>query len=57
VQALLSLGEASSTGSSTIELVAGAALGDIEGFAKYFAPAELGELLELERRALVHAKA
>lgn len=57
LQALLSLGEDSSTGSTIIELVAGAAGADIAGFAKYFTPAELGQLLELERQALVHAKA
>jgi hypothetical protein len=57
LQALLSLGEDSSTGSTIVELVAGAAGGDIAGFAKYFTPAELGQLLELERQALVHAKA
>ena len=56
VQTLLSLGEPSSTGASVIEVVAGAS-GDGSSYAKYFAPAELGQLLELERRALVHAKA
>ena len=55
-QALLSLGEQSSTGATVVELVAGAA-GDDAGFAQYFAPGELGQLLELERRAVVHAKA
>ena len=56
VQTLLSLGKPSSTGASVIELVAGAAGADA-GFAQYFAPAELGQLLELERRAVVHGKA
>ena len=58
MQTLLSLGEPSSTGASVIELVAGAAEDDASaGFAQYFAPAELGQLLDLERRAVVHAKA
>ena len=56
LQALLSLGEPIGTGSSIIELVAGAAGASCEGFARYFTSAELGQLLELERRALVHAK-
>lgn len=56
LQTLLSLGAVSSTGASVAELVAGSA-GDGGGFAQYFAPAELGQLLEMERRAVVHAKA
>ena len=56
LQALTSIGEPASTGSSTIELVAGAGNGKHAGFAKHFTPAELGQLLELERLAVVHAK-
>ena len=56
MQALVSLGEPSSTGANVIELAAGAA-GDDASFAQYFAPEELGQLLELERRAVVHGKA
>ena len=58
LQALISIGEPASTGSSIIELVAGsgAADGSHAGFARYFTPAELGQLLELERQAVVHAK-
>ena len=56
LQALLSIGEPASTGGSIIELVAGAADGSHAGFARHFTPAELGQLLELERQAVVHAK-
>ena len=56
MQTLLSMDAASSTGASVVELAAGAA-GDGAGFAQYFAPAELGQLLEMERRAVVNAKA
>ena len=56
LQVLVSIGEPASTGSSIIELVAGAADGNHAGFVKHFTPAELGQLLELERQAVVHAK-
>ena len=56
LQALLSISEPASTGSSIIELFAGSSDGNHAGFAKHFTPAELGQLLELERQAVVHAK-
>lgn len=51
MQALIGLGEAAETGQEVIDLVAGNS-----GLSDCFSPAELQQLLELERRALLAAK-
>ena len=53
----MTLGEPSSTGEEVIELVAGGGGGSTDGLSRYFAPAEIQQILELERRAAVHVKA
>lgn len=56
VQALVALGEPGTTGEEVVRLVAGAG-GNADALSRYFAPAELQQLLELERKAVVNAKA
>lgn len=53
-QALVALGEAGVTGEEIVECVAGGG-GNAEGLSRYFASAELRQLLELERRAALQA--
>ncbi len=55
-QALVALGEPGTTGEEVVRLVAGAR-GNADALSRYFAPAELQQLLELEHRATVNAKA
>ena len=55
-QALVALREPSNTGEEIVGLVAGTG-GNADALSRYFAPAELQRLLELERRATVSAKA
>lgn len=55
-QALVALGEPGNTGEEIVSLVAGTG-GNANALSRHFAPAELQQLLELERRATVSAKA
>ncbi|BDA47704.1 Nuclear pore complex protein NUP107 [Coccomyxa sp. Obi] len=55
-EALVALGEPGTTGEEVVRLVAGGG-GNADALSRYFSPAELQQLLELERRAIVSAKA
>ena len=54
-QALLALGEDEGVGAEVVALVAGGEGARSQGLSRLFAPDELRQLLELERRAAVHA--
>ena len=55
LQNLLALGEEEGVGAEVVSLVAGAEGARSPGLSRLFAPEELRQLLELERRATIHA--